>query len=120
MMVYLTDVFTCHQKSPRSALTDVTADNERQANPKGSTLNNKCKRGAAGLHPEQRKGILLISSWLAFLVSRMVFGYYWASACLALFIAFLALDIMGLFSRKNYLDVDGKVWHAGVRDKNNV
>ena len=41
----------------------------------------------------------------------MVFGYFWASACLALFIAFLALDIMGLFSRKNYLDVDGKVWH---------
>jgi 3-dehydrosphinganine reductase len=40
----------------------------------------------------------------------MVFGYYWASAFLALFIAFLALDIMGLFSRKNYLDVDGKVW----------
>lgn len=47
----------------------------------------------------------------------MVFGYYWASACLALFIAFLALDIMGVFSRKNYLDVDGKVWPAGVRYK---
>jgi hypothetical protein len=44
----------------------------------------------------------------------MVFGYYWASAVLALFIAFLALDIMGLFSLKNYLEVDGKVWHAHV------
>ena len=50
----------------------------------------------------------------------MVFGYYWASAVLALFIAFLALDIMGLFSRKNYLDVDGKVWHAGVRYKKHI
>ena len=57
MMVYLTDVFTCHQKSPRFALTDA------KQNPKGSTLNNnKYKRGAAGLHPEQGKGILLISS----------------------------------------------------------
>ena len=45
----------------------------------------------------------------------MAFGYYWASACLAVFIAFIALDIMGLLSRKNYLDVDGKVWHAVVR-----
>lgn len=61
MVVYLTDVFTCHQKSPRFALTDVKADNAKQ-NPKGSTLNNKYKRGAAGLHPEQGKGILLISS----------------------------------------------------------
>jgi 3-dehydrosphinganine reductase len=45
----------------------------------------------------------------------MASGYFWASACLALFIAFLALDIMGLFSRKNHLDVDGKVWHAFLK-----
>jgi hypothetical protein len=36
---------------------------------------------------------------------------YWASAFLAVIIAVFALDIMGLFSWKNHLDVDGKVWH---------
>jgi len=41
----------------------------------------------------------------------MASGLYWASACLAIFIAVFALDIMGLFSRKNHLDVDGKVRH---------
>jgi hypothetical protein len=40
----------------------------------------------------------------------MIFGYYWASAVLALIVAVFALDIMGLFNRKNYLEVDGKVW----------
>lgn len=68
----------------------------------------------------KEKGCCLSPAEVVCLVSRMVFGYYWASACLALFIAFLALDIMGLFSRKNYLDVDGKVWHAGVRYKEQI
>lgn len=36
-------------------------------------------------------------------------AYYWASGFIALFVGIFALDIMGLFSRKNYLDVDGKV-----------
>jgi hypothetical protein len=42
----------------------------------------------------------------------MIFGYYWASAVLALIVAVFALDIMGLFNRKNYLEVDGKVWQC--------
>lgn len=37
-------------------------------------------------------------------------AYYWASGFIALFVGIFALDIMGLFSRKNCLDVDGKVW----------
>lgn len=41
-------------------------------------------------------------------------GLYWASACLAVIIGVFALDIMGLFSWKNHLDVDGKVWHPMV------
>jgi hypothetical protein len=36
--------------------------------------------------------------------------YYWASACLAVIVTVFALDIMGLFNRKNYLELDGKVW----------
>lgn len=42
----------------------------------------------------------------------MVSSYYWASAVLALLIGIFALDIMGLFSRKDHLNVDGKVWRA--------
>ena len=42
----------------------------------------------------------------------MASGLYWASAVLAVIIGVFALDIMGLFSWKNYLDVDGKVWHC--------
>lgn len=46
----------------------------------------------------------------------MAMGLYWASVCLAIFISVLALDIMGFFSRKNHLDVKGKVclFGAGV------
>lgn len=39
----------------------------------------------------------------------MALGLYWATGCLALFVAILALDIMGIFSRKNHFDVDGRV-----------
>lgn len=46
------------------------------------------------------------------LVLDMISTFYWASAVLAVFISVFALEIMGLFSRKNHLDVDGKVWQA--------
>lgn len=42
----------------------------------------------------------------------MASGLYWASAVLAVIIGVFALDIMGLFSWKNHMDVDGKVWHC--------
>ncbi|KAK0939056.1 3-dehydrosphinganine reductase [Friedmanniomyces endolithicus] len=38
----------------------------------------------------------------------MALGLYWATACLAAFIAVLTLDISRFFSRKNHFDVDGK------------
>jgi 3-dehydrosphinganine reductase len=44
----------------------------------------------------------------------MASGLYWASAVLAVIIGVFALDIMGLFSWKNHLDVDGKVWHCAT------
>jgi hypothetical protein len=34
---------------------------------------------------------------------------YYASGCLALVVLVFALDIMGLFSRRNHFDVDGRV-----------
>jgi hypothetical protein len=43
--------------------------------------------------------------------TSMSSGLYWASAGLAVVIGIFALDIMGLFSWKNHLDVGGKVWH---------
>lgn len=39
----------------------------------------------------------------------MVFDLYWASVVLAVLISVFALDIMGVFSRKNYFELDGKV-----------
>lgn len=39
----------------------------------------------------------------------MALGLFWASICLCVFVAVLALDIMGLFSTKNYFEVDGRV-----------
>lgn len=39
----------------------------------------------------------------------MALGLYWASVCLCIFLAVLAADIMGLFSSKNYFDVEGRV-----------
>lgn len=44
------------------------------------------------------------------LVLSMVSTFYWASAILGIIINVFALEIMGWFSRKNHLDVDGKVW----------
>lgn len=42
----------------------------------------------------------------------MAIGFFWTSVCLCVFVAILALDIMGLFSRKNHFDVNGKVLQA--------
>lgn len=39
----------------------------------------------------------------------MAIGLFWASACLCFLLFVLALDIMGIFSRKNHFDVDGRV-----------
>lgn len=39
----------------------------------------------------------------------MAGGLFWASVVLAVIVSVFALDIMGLFSRKNHLEVDGKV-----------
>lgn len=39
----------------------------------------------------------------------MALGLYWATACLCLFLAVLAADIMGFFSKKNHFEVDGRV-----------
>ncbi|KAM0722857.1 hypothetical protein Q7P37_001055 [Cladosporium fusiforme] len=38
----------------------------------------------------------------------MGFDLYWASVGLAVFIGLFALDIMGVFNRKNYFELDGK------------
>ena len=39
----------------------------------------------------------------------MAIGLFWATVCLCFFVALLALDIMGLFNRKNHFEVDGRV-----------
>lgn len=39
----------------------------------------------------------------------MGFDLYWASIGLAVLISIFALDIMGVFSRKNYFELEGKV-----------
>lgn len=39
----------------------------------------------------------------------MALGLYWATVALVLFLTILALDIMGIFSRKSHFDVDGRV-----------
>lgn len=39
----------------------------------------------------------------------MALGLYWATVCLCIFLAVLALDIMGFFTRKNHFEVDGRV-----------
>jgi hypothetical protein len=44
--------------------------------------------------------------------TQMAVGYFWASIGLCAFIFVLALDIMGIFSRKNHFDVDGRVSRA--------
>ncbi|CAK4032049.1 3-ketodihydrosphingosine reductase tsc10 [Lecanosticta acicola] len=38
----------------------------------------------------------------------MALGYFWATTCLGLLLAIFALDIMGVFSRKNHFEVDGR------------
>ena len=45
----------------------------------------------------------------------MALGLYTAVACLCIFLAVLAADIMGIFSRKNYFDVDGRVGYVTHR-----
>lgn len=42
----------------------------------------------------------------------MGFDLYWASVGLAVFMSIFALDIMGVFSRKNYFELEGKVGHS--------
>jgi 3-dehydrosphinganine reductase len=44
----------------------------------------------------------------------MAAGIYYASGCLALVVLVLALDIMGLFSRRNHFDVDGRVCSQAI------
>lgn len=39
----------------------------------------------------------------------MAIGYFWATTCLCILLFVLALDIMGVFSRKNHFEVDGRV-----------
>lgn len=58
--------------------------------------------------PQLHFYIFKIQFWYI-LCPQMALGLYWATGCLALFIAVLALDIMGIFSRKNHFDVDGRV-----------
>lgn len=50
----------------------------------------------------------------------MALGLFWATASLCVFLVVLAADIMGLFSSKNYFEVDGRVrsYYGAVRDGN--
>ena len=42
-------------------------------------------------------------------INTMALGLYTAIACLCLFLAILAADIMGIFAWKNHFEVDGRV-----------
>lgn len=44
----------------------------------------------------------------------MALGVYWATLSLCLFLVVLMLDRMGFFSRKNHLEVDGRVGEARI------
>jgi hypothetical protein len=63
------------------------------------------------LDPSDQPQLKITENLEVTVYTSMSSGLYWASAVLAVVIGIFALDIMGLFSWKNHLDVDGKVWH---------
>jgi NADPH:quinone reductase-like Zn-dependent oxidoreductase len=63
------------------------------------------------LDPSDQPQLKITENLEVTVYTSMSSGLYWASAVLAVVIGIFALDIMGLFSWKNHLDVDGQVWH---------
>ena len=47
----------------------------------------------------------------------MAIGYLWASVGLCALLFVLALDIMGVFSRKNHFEVEGRVSSCVILDE---